>query len=82
MISLWFIVPFFDYQMNGDLLVQRETTSAKQSVASDHAIEPAQLFTFLKPMNGVSLGKSEGVSSDMPFSLGWALLCGGCICLR
>ena len=81
LISLWFIVPFFDYQMNGDLLVQRETTSAKQSVASDHAIEPAQLFTFLKPMNGVSLGKSEGVSSDMPFSLGWALLCGGCICL-
>ncbi|WP_219131952.1 hypothetical protein [Bifidobacterium saguinibicoloris] len=75
-LCLWYVVPFWDYYRSVDMKVTQIDAAEKVGSAAANAVQPAQLLMFLVPMRGGSDGDVNRISQDMPFALGWSLLCG------
>ena len=71
-LSLFFLLPLFDYSRQGNLQVFNQSLQSQIDLVSRKAIEPAQLLTLFLPLTQVPEG--DAFQGDIPYSIGWALI--------
>ena len=69
---LWFLVPFADYMLTDTFRVQSESFSIWHTLVQ--SAEPLQLFDLFAKASGATAVLSDGIGSDMSFTVGGALL--------
>jgi hypothetical protein len=74
LLSLFFIIPFIDFSRKANLAVLGIGTNSLRLFAYESSVDPIQLLTIFSPMVGQNQFKSSGLSNEMPYSIGWAIL--------
>lgn len=75
-LCLWFLVPFFDYYRSVDMVVKVPDAGAKIALTKSMVVQPSQWFMLFVPFYGNSVNDPRQIAQDMPFAIGWAILCG------
>ncbi len=70
LLSLWYIVPFLDYMMTGDLTIQHVSGRLIQ----DRGILPAHIFLGFQIHGGNFYFDETGMVNSMPMGIGFGLL--------
>ena len=69
LLSAWFLVPFLDYMLTGDFVIQNVSARTIQ----DRGLYPSHLLVFFPGSGGNSLFDGQGMFESAPFTLGASL---------